>query len=246
MNAKSKRKESPLHVCVKRCSPELVEYLLRKGANVNDRGSYDETPIYTACKYESLEKLRLLLEYGADIDMVDEMYLTPFYWITYKNLSAGQILMRHMARLMTQNGRVHSKDLEEILETPELYDYYTQCTTEVEKMDQEKFFNKFSFFDLLLISHTKLVKLVRNRFFVSAFRSKIDDMNFIIYGPDLQAKMDKAEEKYQTLLEIQDRLQDIFVQHLPITVIEQLSKHLELEDLPKEIDVREDGVKVES
>ena len=45
---------------------DLVEFLLKNGANVND--AHDQFPLRIACNYQDLKMVKLLLRYGADVD----------------------------------------------------------------------------------------------------------------------------------------------------------------------------------
>ncbi|WZD65729.1 Ank protein [Bovine papular stomatitis virus] len=60
-------------------TPEVVELLIRAGANVNARGEADKTPlhVHSASFTVNPEVTRLLLDAGADAEALDEFGMTP-------------------------------------------------------------------------------------------------------------------------------------------------------------------------
>jgi ankyrin repeat protein len=49
---------------------EIVELLLKNGADTNKSTKYGETPLSIACKYGHLEIVELLLKNGADVNPI--------------------------------------------------------------------------------------------------------------------------------------------------------------------------------
>jgi ankyrin repeat protein len=52
-------------------SPEAVEFLLSRGADINEAGNFDNTPLMMASYYGNTEMVRLLLARGADVNFRD-------------------------------------------------------------------------------------------------------------------------------------------------------------------------------
>jgi uncharacterized protein len=50
---------------------EAVEFLLARGADINEAGNFDKTPLMMASFYGNTEMVRLLLERGADVNFRD-------------------------------------------------------------------------------------------------------------------------------------------------------------------------------
>ncbi len=50
---------------------EAVEFLLARGADINEAGNFDKTPLMMASFYGNTEIVRLLLERGADVNFRD-------------------------------------------------------------------------------------------------------------------------------------------------------------------------------
>ena len=53
-----------------------VKELIKRGADVNIPGEFDQTPLHTAVLTGNLDIIKLLLENGADLSQVDERNLT--------------------------------------------------------------------------------------------------------------------------------------------------------------------------
>lgn len=63
--------QSTLHRAALRGEPEVVELLLRYGADPNAANAFDERPIHFACKRGNPRILHLLADNGADVTAVD-------------------------------------------------------------------------------------------------------------------------------------------------------------------------------
>ena len=63
---------SPLHLAAALNNLEMVEVLLRNGANVNiETAKERQTPVHYAAKYNSLDALKLLIKYSGSITKRD-------------------------------------------------------------------------------------------------------------------------------------------------------------------------------
>jgi len=77
VNDCTNKQNSPLHFA-EYASKELIEILIKNGANVNKQDSYGRTPLHCFKYTGNKEGIKLLLENGADINIVDsnnETYL---------------------------------------------------------------------------------------------------------------------------------------------------------------------------
>ena len=92
-------RESLLHFCVIENAIEAVEFLLKRGANVEQRREEDdETPLLDAVILESSEMLALLLEHGANPNVSSGgMGWALEYAIEDGNFDAVLLLLSHGA-----------------------------------------------------------------------------------------------------------------------------------------------------
>ena len=82
---------------------EIVQQLLKSGADPNTRRADGSTPLHRASRYGLLEVTRLLLRYGANIDEKDEKGRTPFQVaLSHGHGEITQLLVEHRASLRTR------------------------------------------------------------------------------------------------------------------------------------------------
>jgi hypothetical protein len=77
-----------------------VKALLDKGASVNSKSSYGQTPLFFACDRGYLEIAKLLVDRGADVNVEDTFYhASALSWAVEKNrLEIVKLLLDHGAK----------------------------------------------------------------------------------------------------------------------------------------------------
>jgi ankyrin repeat protein len=77
-----------------------VKALLDKGASVNSKSSYGQTPLFFACDRGYIEIVKLLVDRGADVNVEDTFYhANPLSWAAQKNHpEIVKILLDHGAK----------------------------------------------------------------------------------------------------------------------------------------------------
>ena len=108
-------------------NPACLNYLLKKGANVNTRGPFACTPLHIAVIYHRLDLVRLLYEKGAHLDgLIEEghFHLKPIHLAAVRdNMDIATFLLTHGANPFFLNQDRHSPltrailDLEDNQET---------------------------------------------------------------------------------------------------------------------------------
>ena len=74
VNRESRVYGTPLHVAATKGNPEIVEFLLKRGAKVNSLTPINgSTPLAEAALHGKLEAAKILLDYGANPDINDNM-----------------------------------------------------------------------------------------------------------------------------------------------------------------------------
>ncbi|MHC9538023.1 MAG: ankyrin repeat domain-containing protein [Vulcanimicrobiota bacterium] len=98
------RNVSQLHWAVKYKCPEVVDFLLTQGAQVNCATRNGVTPLHWASEGSSRKMISLLLQYGASINFRDKDGKTPLHWA----VRAGR---KRIARFLIDNGAdVYAED----------------------------------------------------------------------------------------------------------------------------------------
>ncbi len=86
-------------------SPEMLKVLLKNGADVNDGGDNNETPLYAAIQFEMPEAAKLLLENGAWTDILVGPGGTPLlYYALVKGRPYFNMLIEHGADVNIRSG----------------------------------------------------------------------------------------------------------------------------------------------
>ncbi|EAY14238.1 hypothetical protein TVAG_486810 [Trichomonas vaginalis G3] len=95
----------PLHCAIFNDKPEAVEYLLRKGAKVNQKGALGQTPLHFACQSEVKKIFDAVVgTKGIEIDPVDDEGDTPLIVCAkYNRADYAAVLIQKGANLNKQN-----------------------------------------------------------------------------------------------------------------------------------------------
>lgn len=73
-------RQSPIYYAVKEGHPNLINFLLTNGCNVNHLDIYGQSPVYYCIREGNVEVTRQLINLGADPDVVDLNGQTPIYY----------------------------------------------------------------------------------------------------------------------------------------------------------------------
>jgi ankyrin repeat protein len=92
------RKETPLHVALRKGQVEIVWVLLKYGADTEARDYYDYSPLEHASREGHAELAQVLLEHGADANSQDILTCTPLYRASEAGqVAVAQVLLNHGA-----------------------------------------------------------------------------------------------------------------------------------------------------
>jgi hypothetical protein len=75
--------DSPIYVAAADGNTEILQFLLRHGADINCRNEYGATPIYWAAWYGHTDTVKCLAQHGADINCGTESGTTPIHWAAW-------------------------------------------------------------------------------------------------------------------------------------------------------------------
>lgn len=97
VKAKDEDGKTPLHVASFLGRIQMMETLIKKGADVNAKANNGETPLLGASLRGMLDVFRLLIGNGADVDAKDNNGDAPLRWVAY----LGNV---EIARYLVENG----------------------------------------------------------------------------------------------------------------------------------------------
>lgn len=90
---------SVLHYAVMRGNPEILQFLLGRGVDVNSRTRNGTTPLHTAVLYNRYEVAEMLLNKGADVGATSSSGATPLAIATAaKNRTIAELLRKRGAK----------------------------------------------------------------------------------------------------------------------------------------------------
>lgn len=72
VNQKDSRMNSLLHMCCDSGRPEIAEFLLLKGARMNDENMKGFTPLMTCIQSNQLAIMKMLIDFGADLNAISQ------------------------------------------------------------------------------------------------------------------------------------------------------------------------------
>jgi ankyrin repeat protein len=78
--------ETPLHHAALQKQPEMVLYLISKGADVNIKDVNLRTPLHLSANAGSIECTRILIEKGADVKVADFREQMPLHYAAQNGL----------------------------------------------------------------------------------------------------------------------------------------------------------------
>lgn len=87
--------DTPLIMAIYFKHHEIVEYLIKHGADIEHRSGWGKTALMYAASENSIESIHCLLKHGADIEAKDNYGWTPLMWAstTDNNLNAFKVLL---------------------------------------------------------------------------------------------------------------------------------------------------------
>lgn len=92
--------QRPLHLAVYNEHPEIVEMLLRYGADVNARMNNGQTPLFVASYFGDVRSMKMLIEHGAEVNVKDHLGNTPLHKAAEGDSpEAVKLLLKHGAEL---------------------------------------------------------------------------------------------------------------------------------------------------
>ena len=87
IHQKDERGNNLLFIAVWKDNPQLLEYLISKGIDVNEANNHGQTPLMKAAKSENgIEMIKILLKHGADKTIKDKDGRTAYKHITMFNM----------------------------------------------------------------------------------------------------------------------------------------------------------------
>nr|WP_320110180.1 ankyrin repeat domain-containing protein [Wolbachia endosymbiont (group B) of Chorthippus parallelus] len=93
-----------MHLATKNSHLDVLEKLIKEGANVNERNKYGNIPLHWAASYGRLSTVEELIEKGADINAKNNNGNTPLHWaVKSSHLEVAKFLISNHADVNAKN-----------------------------------------------------------------------------------------------------------------------------------------------
>ena len=79
LDGRSQNGFTMLHHAAKENRPDIMEFLINSGCNINPEDDSEQTPLHKAVISGAVESVQLLLKKGADVDKIDNNNHTPMH-----------------------------------------------------------------------------------------------------------------------------------------------------------------------
>ena len=113
----SQNGSTALHAAAYCRQDEVFDYLIEKGANVNARNRYDDTPLLYAAQREQVRMMQVLLEKGAEVNTLNEQEQSPlFIAVRSGSIEMFDLLVKHGADINYGKGLLHRAVIKERLD----------------------------------------------------------------------------------------------------------------------------------
>ncbi|KAG0633713.1 ankyrin repeat-containing domain protein [Tuber brumale] len=98
VNMRGSENSTPLYQASECSQPEMVEYLISKGADVNIPNSSEFTPLHIAAGSGRLDIVRALVSAGANVNAIRTPFITVLYDAVFsKHVDVAELLLEHGA-----------------------------------------------------------------------------------------------------------------------------------------------------
>lgn len=121
--------------------PQVVEFLLDNGADVNYGDASDRTPLMQCCYSGNKSKLELLIRNGANVNAKDNYGRSAVAYAVFRSLTSGADYIKMLAKARADLDSVDNYGMRPLTETWnknegrfKRYAYYTECAETLLKM----------------------------------------------------------------------------------------------------------------
>lgn len=106
-----------LHAAAYCRQDEVFDYLIEKGANVNARNKYNDTPLLYAAQREQVRMMKVMIEKGAEVNTLNEQGQSPlFIAVRSGNMEMFDLLIDGGADINFGEGLLHRAVIKDRLE----------------------------------------------------------------------------------------------------------------------------------
>lgn len=216
---------------------DIVDLLIRSGADVDDKNHLQWTALHEACLQHDEQLIRLLIQRGAEISPVDKRGRTPFSLLNPDEVDYDGCLVSMVEKfslLSFENLPISGSDANFIQDKPMAPEHFEKCIAELGRLSSTEFVHGHSFYSVLKMSigMKKLAKYATNEELVLKFEENLRQITY--YTNDLLNIWEQAIRTREKSEAVTSTLHSILDDFLPDKIILKLTENLTLEDFQLE------------
>ncbi|WP_353270996.1 ankyrin repeat domain-containing protein [Wolbachia endosymbiont (group A) of Hedychridium roseum] len=113
INSKDKNGFTPLHLAALQDDTELIDFLITKGAKINEKDAKEGyTPLHIASLYGSKKSVQILIDSGANLECEDNNFRTPLFLTIYQCTAHYDSRAEIIEYLIKKGANIEAKDAE--------------------------------------------------------------------------------------------------------------------------------------
>ena len=192
--------------------------------------------MHEACRFGKDDVAALLVKYGADINALNQIGKTPFEVLpdSPSSEATAEIIIREAVKIEAV-GQPLWEGYKRMIQSCQNYAKFDQeCRDEVECMRSEKIDVEdyaVSFFQIFSKNEEKLAALFRNKNIVTAFETSDYRTSYKQYAVDLTMNFEKAKQRANFLMNIEDCLVDLWGDILPGSILQKVAAYVEYDGI---------------
>ena len=70
---------SPLHIALENQNPEIINYLLDQGADVNHENAWSESPLYSSIRMNNIKIIKIIIKNGGNVNVKNNHGESPLH-----------------------------------------------------------------------------------------------------------------------------------------------------------------------
>ncbi|XP_033230269.1 ankyrin repeat, PH and SEC7 domain containing protein secG-like [Belonocnema kinseyi] len=243
-NHKNSLGRSPIHEYYSsKGTPEVLDLLIKFGADINSRDYCENTPLHTACTRDFVNSVlyKYFLKRNPDINALNKSGETPLsVAVQMRDLSDDDLrvevlenLCEHIAKLKAADKYICKENMFLVKNHPEIKEIYKKFEVELNKMKEEQVssLSHFCYFYILKVSPRKLVAFVRNKKIMKKLASQKYKEMFPLYSNSLTESINVAISRRNFTATCASRLCKHIKRNLPPLIVDQVFSHLSEKDL---------------
>lgn len=224
---------SPLLAAAECHNEEIFDLLVSRGADINGHNKNGHGALHEACGNLNDEKVfNFLIKKGANLNAKTKDGKTALGLLHSRgNDDLAVVLIKIISIMYFEKIPVSKSDLRLIRGEKKFLRHFTNCTRELRRMRDNKFYSPFTLYRVFKMSNKmkKLVPLTKNEKFVRRFERQLQF--FPYYGTDLRRILGEATKARDESKMILSCLHEIFGRIFPDLILEEIEKNLKLGDL---------------